>query len=281
MITAEAAEAAGAQGKFWEMHDLIYQRQDAWAAKPITDTVDVLVGYAKELSLDEATFRAALTNKTYEAKVKKQYDEAVAMGLPGTPSLIFNNIQYPLQQLGISDIAFAFFIDFISYNVPPPMVIEKGKQYQATIKTEKGDIVIDLLADKVPVTVNNFVYLAKQGWYDNTIFHRVIPGFMAQGGDRTATGAGRPGYSCLDELNPALSFDGPGVVGMANSGPNTNGAQFFVTLDAQPTLNGLHTVFGRVTSGMDVVKSLTARDPEKVSPDAPGDRIVSVTIQEK
>ena len=271
MITAEAAEAAGAQGKFWEMHDLIFQRQDAWTAKPVTDTVDVLVGYAKELGLDEATFRAALTNKTYEAKVKKQYDEAVAMGLPGTPSLIFNNIQYPLQQLGISDIAFAFFIDFIDYNVPPPEVIEKGKQYQATIKTEKGDIVIDLFADKTPVTVNNFVYLAKQGWYDNTIFHRVIPGFMAQGGDRTATGAGRPGYSCSDELNAALSFDGPGVVGMANSGPNTNGAQFFITLDGQPTLNGVHTVFGKCVAEGDIKVVLAIRQ---------GDRIIKATLIE-
>ena len=281
MITGEAAEAAGAQGKFWEMHDLIFQRQDQWSAKPASDMVDVLTGYAKEMGLAGDTFREALTKRTYEAKVKKQYDDATAMQLPGTPSLIFNNIHYPLEQLGISDIGFAFFLDFIKYNQPPPTVIEKGKRYQATIKTEKGNIVADLFADKTPVTVNNFVYLAQQGWYDNIMFHRVIPGFMAQAGDHTNTGAGRPGYSCQDELNPELKFDGPGVLGMANSGPDTNGAQFFITMEAQPTLDGRHPVFGRVSSGIEVVKSLTARDPGAVAPDAPGDRILSITIQEK
>ena len=203
MITGEAAEAAGAQGKFWEMHDVIYQHQGDWSAKSATDMVDVLTGYAKEIGLNVETFQEALTKHTYEAKVRQQYDDATAMGLPGTPSLIFNNIHFPMEGLGISDLAFAFFLDFVKYKDPPPTVIEKGKQYEATIKTEKGDIVLELFADKTPLTVNNFVYLARDGWYDNTIFHRVIPGFMAQAGDRTNTGAGRPGYNCQDELNPS------------------------------------------------------------------------------
>jgi cyclophilin family peptidyl-prolyl cis-trans isomerase len=281
MITAEAAEAAGAQGKFWEMHDLIYQRQQEWTAKAATDMVGVLTGYAKELGLDAAIFEEALTKHAYEAKVKQQYDDAGTLGLPGTPSLIFNNIHFPLQQLGLSDLAFNWFIDFVKFKDPPPTVIEKGKNYRATIKTDKGDIVLDLFADKTPLTVNNFVYLARRGWYDNTSFHRVVPGFVAQAGDRTNTGAGRPGYSCQDELNPELAFDGPGVLGMANSGPNTNGSQFFITMDAQPGLNGKHPVFGHVLSGMEVVTSLAARDPQAVAPDVPGDRIISITIQEQ
>jgi cyclophilin family peptidyl-prolyl cis-trans isomerase/protein-disulfide isomerase len=281
MITAEAAEAAGAQGKFWEMNSLLFERQSQWSSGSADKMVDVLAGYAKDLALDVDAFREALTKHTYQAKVKQQYDDATTIGLPGTPSLIFNNIDYPLQQLGLSEIAFSFFLDIVRYNDPPPTVIEKGRQYEATIKTDKGDIVMELFADKSPLTVNNFVYLAKQGWYDNTMFHRVIPGFAAQAGDHTNTGAGRPGYTCQDELNQELGFDGPGVVGMANSGPDTNGSQFFITMDAQPTLNGRHPVFGRVTSGMEVVKSLTPRDPQNVEPDAPGDRIVSITIQEK
>jgi cyclophilin family peptidyl-prolyl cis-trans isomerase/protein-disulfide isomerase len=281
MITAEASEAAGAQGKFWEMHDLLFERQQQWAAKSPTDMPDVLSGYAGELGLDVTAFKKALTEHTYQAKVKKQYDDSSALGLPGTPSLIFNNIHFPLQQLGLSELAFSWFTDFIEFLDPPPTVIEKDKKYQATIKTDKGDIVLELYADKSPLTVNNFVYLARKGWYDNTIFHRVVPGFVAQGGDRTATGVGRPGYSCQDELDPALAFDGPGVLAMANSGPNTNGSQFFITMDAQPSLNGKHPIFGHVLSGMDVVTSLAARDPQAVPPDAPGDRIISITIQEQ
>jgi cyclophilin family peptidyl-prolyl cis-trans isomerase len=163
----------------------------------------------------------------------------------------------------------------------PPVTIKKDKQYQATIKTEKGDIVVELFADKTPVTVNSFVYLAQHGWYDDTIFHRVIPGFVAQGGDPTATGIGWPGYRCSDELTPDLTFDGSGVLAMANSGPDTNGSQFFITLSAQPDLNGSYTIFGRVVKGMDVVESLTARDPQTASLDQPGDRILSITIEEK
>jgi cyclophilin family peptidyl-prolyl cis-trans isomerase/protein-disulfide isomerase len=280
MITAEAAEAAGAQGKFWEMHALLYERQRLWSSKNADEMPDVLAGYAQELGLDVAQFRQALAQRTYRAKVQQQYDDAIALGLPGTPSFIFNDVYYPTDQLGFSDLAFRFFLYIVTFRDPPPQVIQPDKQYQATVETEKGEIVIELFADRTPLTVNNFVYLAQRGWYDNTTFHRVIPGFVAQGGDPTATGSGMPGYRCSDELTPQLGFDGPGVVGMANSGPNTNGAQFFITLDAQPALNGRYPVFGRVVSGMEVVKSLSERDPQKAAPDQPGDRIIRITIQE-
>lgn len=280
MITAEAAEAAGAQGKFWEMHALLYERQRAWAAKNADEMPDVLAGYAQELGLDVTLFRQALTQHTYRAKVQQQYDDAIALGLPGTPSFIFNDVHYPAEQLGFSELALKFFLYIVAFRDPPPQVIRADKQYQATIQTEKGDIVVELFADRTPLTVNNFVYLAQHGWYDNTTFHRVIRGFVAQGGDPTATGSGMPGYRCSDELTPQLGFDDPGMVGMANSGPNTNGAQFFITLDAQPALNGRYPVFGRVISGMEVVKSLSERDPQKASPEQPGDRIIRITIQE-
>lgn len=280
MITAEAAEAAGAQGKFWEMHALLYERQRLWAAKSADEMPNVLAEYAQELGLDVAQFKQALAEHTYRAKVQQQYDDAIALGLPGTPSFIFNDVHYPADQLGFSELALKFFLYIVAFRDPPPQVIQADKQYHATIQTEKGDIVVELFADRTPLTVNNFVYLAQHGWYDNTTFHRVIPGFVAQGGDPTATGSGMPGYRCSDELTPQLSFDEAGVVGMANSGPNTNGAQFFITLDPQPALNGRYPVFGRVVSGMDVVKSLSERDPQKASSDQPGDRIIRITIQE-
>jgi cyclophilin family peptidyl-prolyl cis-trans isomerase len=162
----------------------------------------------------------------------------------------------------------------------PPMIIDQQKTYTATIRTEKGDIVLELFAKQAPVTTNNFVFLACHGYYDGVTFHRVIPGFVAQGGDPTGTGAGGPGYTIPDERS-GLSFDAPGLLSMAKAGPNTTGSQFFITYAPEPSLNSDFTVFGRVTSGMDVLESLTPRDPE-TTPDAPpGDKILRVDIEER
>ncbi len=166
------------------------------------------------------------------------------------------------------------------WSSPPPMVIDPTKQYFATLKTEKGDIRIQLFADKAPMTVNNFVFLAREHFYDNTTFHRVIPGFMAQGGDPTGTGSGGPGYRFADEFHPDLKHDSEGILSMANAGPNTNGSQFFITYAPQPHLDGHHAVFGKVVSGMDVLKALTPRDP-RTSPTFGGDRLLTVVIEEK
>ncbi|KPL82902.1 peptidylprolyl isomerase [Thermanaerothrix daxensis] len=162
------------------------------------------------------------------------------------------------------------------------MVINPTRQYTATLKTEKGDIVIRLYADKAPFTVNNFVFLARNGWYNGVTFHRVIPDFVAQTGDPTGTGLGGPGYQFPNEIDPNLKYDRAGIVGMANAGPNTNGSQFFITYQALPDLDGNYPIFGEVISGMDVLKALTPRDPDQsqgVLP--PGDKILSVTIEEK
>jgi cyclophilin family peptidyl-prolyl cis-trans isomerase len=286
VIAAEAAEAAGAQGAFWEMHDVIFDRQQEWASKPTEEMPAVLSGYAKELNLDTEAFDQALADGTYRDKVMAGYEAASAAGLGGTPTLIADGVHYPSDQWGLSYEGLQVFVRLITMkqrqvDAPPPAVTEEGKQYQATIQTEKGDIVIDLFAEQTPVTVNSFVFLAQQGWYDDTIFHRVIPGFVAQAGDPSGTGIGWPGYRCSDELNSSLTFDGPGVLGMANSGPDTNGSQFFITLAAQHDLDGKHTVFGRVSAGMDVVEALAARDPQSAPPDQPGDAILGITIEEK
>ncbi|MEJ2732398.1 MAG: peptidylprolyl isomerase [Anaerolineae bacterium] len=166
------------------------------------------------------------------------------------------------------------------YNAPPPMIIDPAKSYRATIVTEKGNIVLELYADRAPNTVNNFVFLAREGFYDNTNFHRVLPDFMAQGGDPSGTGAGGPGYTFADEFDPTLRHDGPGVLSMANRGTNTNGSQFFITYKATPWLDDLHAVFGRVTEGLEVLQSLTPRDPQE-NPDFAGDTILTIVIQEQ
>ena len=163
------------------------------------------------------------------------------------------------------------------WNKPPEFILDLKKKYSAKLSTDKGDIVLDLFADKVPTTVNNFVFLAGEGFYDDTIFHRVIPGFMAQGGDPTGTGRGGPGYRFPDEFNPSLKHDKPGVLSMANAGPGTNGSQFFITYAPTPHLNNKHNVFGQVISGMDVLTAIPERDPMQINSLAV--KLKKITIQ--
>jgi len=164
------------------------------------------------------------------------------------------------------------------WNKPPEMKIDPQKKYTATLSTDKGDIVLDLFADKAPRTVNNFVFLAREGFYDGTIFHRVIQDFMAQGGDPTGTGTGGPGYRFADEFHPSLKHNKPGVFSMANAGPGTNGSQFFITHVPTPWLDGKHSIFGQVTQGLDVLLSIPPRDPSKSG--SPAIKLKKVTIQE-
>ncbi len=166
------------------------------------------------------------------------------------------------------------------WTTPPAMAIDTHKQYFANVKMAKGgEFIIQLYPDKAPITVNSFVFLANQGFYNGVTFHRVLEGFMAQGGDPTGTGEGGPGYQFVNETSD-LTFDKAGVVAMANAGPNTNGSQFFITFAPQPQLNGGYTIFGQVISGIEVVNGLNRRDPT-LNPTFQGDAMESVTITEK
>ena len=156
----------------------------------------------------------------------------------------------------------------MQYSEPPEMAIDKDKEYTATIETGKGTLELELFAKDVPVTVNNFVFLVREGFYDNTTFHRVIPDFMAQGGDPTGTGTGDPGYRFNDEFTDHTHVTG--ALSMANSGPNTNGCQFFITYAPQPHLDGRHSVFGQLVKGMEVLKALKN-----------GDSLLRITIEER
>jgi len=155
-----------------------------------------------------------------------------------------------------------------TYSASPPMTIDTTKQYSAIIQTETGNIVLELFARDVPVTVNNFVFLAREGFYDGTTFHRVIPGFVAQGGDPTGTGGGNPGYFFADEFSQHTHI--AGALSMANSGPDTNGSQFFITYAPQHHLDGKHSVFGQLIEGMDVLERIKQ-----------GDTMKRITIKEK
>lgn len=166
------------------------------------------------------------------------------------------------------------------YSSPPAMQIDPNKHYEAVFHTQRGDFTVELFAEQAPITVNNFVTLARDGFYNGTTFHRVIKGFMAQGGDPTGTGRGGPGYNVPDESGAlALKHSGPGVLSMANTGrPNSGGSQFFITYAATPHLDKKHGVFGQVISGMDVVQAIRERDPQ--TDRFPGDKLLSVEITE-
>jgi len=168
----------------------------------------------------------------------------------------------------------------MQFATPPPMTIDVKKQYFATFVMAKGgQFVIQLYPDKAPVTVNSFVFLANKGFFNGSTFHRVIEGFMAQGGDPTGTGNGGPGYQFNNETNDLL-FNKAGVVAMANAGPNTNGSQFFITFGPVGLAESDYTIFGQVISGMDVVNGITRRDPTQ-NPSFTGDVIQSVSISSK
>ena len=151
------------------------------------------------------------------------------------------------------------------YSAPPPMAIDPKKSYTAVFQTDLGNFEVELFAAQAPKTVNNFVFLAREGFYSGTVFHRVIRGFMAQGGDPTGTGRGGPGYQFADEFHPALRHGSAGMLSMANAGPNTNGSQFFITFAPTPHLDNHHTVFGRVTGGLDTALKIPERDPDRAT----------------
>lgn len=166
------------------------------------------------------------------------------------------------------------------YDSAPEMTIDPAKKYYATFTMENGGVFkAELYPDKAPITVNSFVFLARDGYFNGTTFHRVLEGFMAQGGDPTGTGMGSPGYTFVNE-DSDLTFDKPGVLAMANAGRDTNGSQFFITFVPTPQLNGGYTIFGQVIEGMDVVNNITRRNP-MAKPKFEGDKIVTVEISEE
>jgi len=165
------------------------------------------------------------------------------------------------------------------FDAYPPIIINQNNQYEAVIITEKGEMRFRLFAKEAPLAVNNFVFLAEQGFYDGTTFHRVLQDFMAQGGDPTGEGSGNPGYLFINEVDNDLSFDRRGLLAMANAGANTNGSQFFITFAPLPELNGQYTIFGELIDGDAVLSAITLRDPE-AAPDFSGDRIERIEIVE-
>ncbi len=282
-LATQAAEAAGNQDNFWEMHDLLFANQSTWSGMTVADFQPWLLEKAAELKLDVATFETDLNSTALTELATKAYAESIALNILQTPTLIINGTEYKgqISYGNISAIIKLVLLEKRQFEVCPPIEIDPSKQYFANLETEKGTIVIELLPEDAPLAVNNFVFLARQGWFDNITFHRVIAGFVAQTGDPSGTGYGSPGYAFDNEISPDLIYDKAGTVGMANAGPGSNGSQFFITMAPVEQLNGGYTIFGHVVEGMEVVESLTARDPSQNIGLPPGDNLIKVTILEK
>ena len=285
---AEASEIAGAQGEFWLFHDALFENQSEWSGLDEATFREFLIDMADDLGLDADQFTADLDAGTYTEYVNTSIQEAVNLNLPGTPAVIFNDIllagdQLPPFQYWIWDAYFQLaLLAEREYDAAPEIMIDPETTYLARVEMESGDeFVIELWPQSAPQTVNSFIFLAQEGWFNGVTFHRVLPGFVAQTGDPSGTGAGSPGYTIPDEIDASLSHDQPGIVAMANSGPNTNGSQWYITLAPAPELDGSYTIFGRVIEGMEVVEAITPRNPAQNPELPPGDKIATITIEEQ
>ena len=278
-----AALAADEQGKFWEMYDLLFVKYDEWAGlKPEAFNAWV-VKEAVAAGVDGEKLQAAMNADETATRMQVMYGAAKKLSIPAVPLVLINGAlqpSYVLDYQSISDVVGLIALGKKQFTQCPLFNVDSKKQYIATLHTEKGDIVIQLFPDKAPLAVNSFVFLARQGWFDGVTFHRVIPDIMAQAGDPSGTGNGNPGYFFKNEITD-LKFDKPGMVGMANSGFDTNGSQFFITYAPAPQLDGGYTIFGQVLSGLDVAEKLTPLDPSQGTALQPGDKILSVDVEEK
>jgi len=282
-LAAQAAEASAKQNKFWEMHDLLYTQQENWVNLPVADFEQWISAQASALELNVDQLKADMTRADIVARIQKAWEDGQTMGLPGTPLILINGQIYggPRDYNSINDIVQLILLGKRQFKACPPVTVQQNTQYIATLHTKKGDVIIQLFADKAPITVNSFMFLARNGWYDDITFHRVILDLFAQTGDPSGTGKGNPGYYLITEIDPSLKFTTSGMVAMVNSGPDTSGSQFFITYGNTAQYDGQYTIFGQVLSGMEIVESLTPRDAQPGTETPPGDKLISITIDEK
>jgi cyclophilin family peptidyl-prolyl cis-trans isomerase len=282
-LALQAAIAAGAQGHFWEMYDVLFVLNDDWGQLQLDEFRGWLRQEAGKMGLDQRRFSSDLLSDGVAREAADRNAAAAALGNLRLPFLVLNGVPQPIFAMDRESIASAVSLIALSrrqYRQCPPLTIDPSKDYFATLHTEKGDIVVHLLAKQAPLSVNSFMFLAREGWFDGVTFHRVLPGFAAQSGDPSGTGQGHPGYFFDDEFS-SLKFDRPGVVGMANSGSGTNGSQFFLTFAPAPHLDGSFTIFGEITEGIEVLEQLTPRDPDATPGLPPGDLLQSVEVEER
>lgn len=280
-LAGQAAEAAGAQGSFWAMHDLLFGQYSEWARLSPEDFKQWLSTAAEELEIDVQRFQNDIESGQYALEMEEAFYQGIASGIPGTPFLFLNGSLYQVEP-SLTNLEAYIRLELLTeeqYDEYPPMILEDDVQYIARIELEIGEVIVQLYPDHAPLAVNNFIFLAQEGWFDGNPFLRIVPDSYVESGDPTGTGFGGPGYYFADEITDALAFDEPGMVALSSSGPNTNGSQFFITLAPFPELNNSRTIFGRLIDGLDLLKSLNARQPLEDFLDPPEVVILSVTIE--
>lgn len=283
VLAAQAVEAAHLQGKFWEMHDLLYAQQANWVNLSPEDFAQWSAAQASALGMDAALYQADVRSEAVASLVQRNFETAQKFGPFAVPLIVINGDIYlgPQDFGSMNDIVQLILLGRRQFTECPPFFVEKTRQYIARLHTEKGDVVIQLFADKAPFTVNSFIFLARNGWYEDITFHRVVPDLFALTGDPSGTGKGLPGYYIITEILPDLKFDKPGMVAMVNSGPDTSGSQFFITYAPTPQFDGQYTIFGQVLSGMDFLEALAPRNPLPGVDSPPGDKLLGVEIEER
>lgn len=271
ILAMQAAEAAQSQGKFWEMYSLLFAKQPEWYAMDPAEFPAWIRDQAAGLDLDVDLFEDELLGEEVAVRVQQAIEQSSALGvLP--PLLYINNVS---PYAGMADTSSLdqtvrlAILDGKKFHTCPLWSVDPLKQYIVSLETSRGEVALQLFPEKAPLAVNNFIFLIKQGWYDNIPFHRVDEGFVIQAGDPSGTGYGNPGYYFATEFAPGVSFDRAGILAMANVGTDTNGSQFFITYAPAPQLDGQFTIFGEVLVGMEILESMS-----------PGDLILKVSVEE-
>lgn len=282
-LAGQAAEAAAAQGFFWEMHDTLFERHSEWMELSPEDFQEWLLAVGAEINLDLQRFQDELESGKYSQIIEDAFNSGLASGLSGTPFLLINDQHFRLEP-SLTNLEASLRLELLTnkqYDDYPPMMIEDNVVYFAHIQLRSGDITIQLYPQDTPLAVNNFMFLSKEGWFDNNPLHYVVLETLVASGDPSGTGYGNPGYHYAVEINETLTFDEPGMVAFINSGPDTNGSQFFFTLSPLPEMNEKQTIFGRVIQGFELLQGLTARHPIEDLLNPPEEIIQSVTIEER
>lgn len=262
-LAVAAVLAAHKQDAFWPMHNALLDQRSTWIGMDVQTFTEWLEDTASTLGLDAGAFGEDLTSTAITDDVERAYRRALASGVPGAPFLLINQQPYLLgaDPARLEAAVRLNLLEDRQFSEPPGPVIDPGAPYGAVITLSQGELQLQLYPRFSPRGVNSFVFLAREGWYDRTAFHRVVPNRLAEAGDPTLTGLGDAGYHFDLETHPSLSFDEPGMVALDNAGPGTNSARFFVTLSELPSLTGNYTIIGRVTQGLQWVQDLDAREP--------------------
>jgi cyclophilin family peptidyl-prolyl cis-trans isomerase/protein-disulfide isomerase len=271
-LAMQAAEAAHLQGRFWEMYTFLFDTQAEWYSMDPADFPGWLHEQASALSLDMVKFDTDFIGEEVTSRVQQASQDSASLGL--LPPILFINSNSPYN--GMADVTSLdmtvrlALLEQVKFHTCPDWSVDPTHQYIVRMQTSLGEVALQLYPEKAPLAVNNFIYLIRQGWYDNSPFHSVEPGFVIQTGDPSGTGYGNPGYYFPTELAPGLSFSKAGMLAMANAGSGTNGSLFFITYAAAPQLDGQFTIFGEVLTGMEILETLHV-----------GDQILSMSVEER